>query len=65
MVRLEEQNDRAVKRKVKPMFGFKSLRVARDTIAGIDAMQAIRKGRLAHTGGEIHTPAEQCYLPAV
>lgn len=64
MVRLKEKNYRAVKRKVKPMFGFKSHGVAWSTIAGIEVMHAIRKEQLAHTGGELVTPAEQFYLPA-
>jgi len=56
-----EQDHRAVKGKVKPMFGFKSFGTARCTIAGIEVMHAIRKGQLAHTRGESHTPVEQFY----
>jgi len=44
-----EQDHRAVKRKVRPMLGFKSFWSARCTIAGIEVMQAIRKGQLATT----------------
>jgi transposase-like protein len=56
-----EQDHRAVKRKVKPMLGFKSFWAARCTIAGIEVMHAIRKGQLASTGEECPTPAEQFY----
>jgi putative transposase len=56
-----EQDHRAVKRKVKPMLGFKSFWAARCTIAGIEIMHAIRKGQLASTGEECPTPAEQFY----
>src|SRR5262245_45345973 len=44
-----EQDHRAVKRRVKPMLGFKSFWAARCTIAGIEIMHAIRKGQLVRT----------------
>jgi putative transposase len=56
-----EHDHRAVKRKITPMVGFTSVGAARGTIAGIEVMPAIRKGQLAHTRGESHTPAEQFY----
>ena len=56
-----EQDHRAVKRKVKPMLGFKSFWAARCTIAGIEVMHAIRKGQLPSTGVVCSTPAEQFY----
>jgi putative transposase len=59
-----EQDHRAVKRIVRPMLGFKSFWAARCTIAGIEVMQAIRKGQLASTGEECPTPAEQFYALA-
>jgi len=59
-----EQDHRAVKRKVRPMLGFKSFWAARCTIAGIEVMHAIRKGQLVSRGNEPHTPAEQFYALA-
>ena len=41
-----EQDHRAVKRLTHPMLGFKSFWAARCTIAGIEVMHAIRKGRV-------------------
>jgi transposase-like protein len=60
-----EQDHRAVKRKVRPMLGFKSFWAARCTIAGIEVMHAIRKGQLETAGIESQTPAEQFYALAV
>jgi transposase-like protein len=59
-----EQDHRAVKRKVKPMLGFKSLWAARCTLAGIEVRHAIRKGQLATAGTVSQTPAEQFYALA-
>ena len=59
-----EQDHRAVKRKVRPMLGFKSFWAARCTIAGIEVMHAIRKGQLETTGTVSRTPAEQFYALA-
>ena len=59
-----EQDHRAVKRKVRPMLGFKSFWAARCTIAGIEVMHAIRKGQLMITGNGLQTPAEQFYALA-
>jgi hypothetical protein len=46
------------------MLGFKSLWAARCTLAGIEVMHAIRKGRMLATGNLIQTPAEQFYFLA-
>src|SRR5262249_19605568 len=59
-----EQDHRAVKRKVRPMLGFKSFWAARCTIAGIEVMHALRKGQLETTGTVSRTPAEQFYALA-
>ena len=59
-----EQDHRAVKRKVRPMLGFKSFWSARCTMAGIEVMHAIRKGQIATTGALSQTPAEQFYALA-
>jgi putative transposase len=60
-----EQDHRAVKRKVKPMLGFKSFWAARCTLAGIEVMHAIRKGQLMTTENVPQSPAEQFYALAV
>jgi transposase-like protein len=59
-----EQDHRAVKRKVRPMLGFKSFWAARCTLAGIEVIHAIRKGQVATTGALSQTPAEQFYALA-
>src|SRR6476659_2144516 len=59
-----EQDHRAVKRKVRPMLGFKSFWAARCTLAGIEVMHAIRKGQLETTATVSPTPAEQFYALA-
>jgi putative transposase len=59
-----EQDHRAVKRKVRPMLGFKSFWSARCTIAGIEVMHAIRKGQLMSTENSRQTPGEQFYALA-
>jgi transposase-like protein len=59
-----EQDHRAVKRKVRPMLGFKSFWAARCTIAGIEVMHAIRKRQLGTTGPGPQTPAAQFYALA-
>ena len=53
-----------MKRKVRPMLGFKLFWAARCTIAGIEVMHAIRKGQLETTGTVSKTPAEQFYALA-
>jgi transposase-like protein len=54
-----EQDDRAVKRLVRPMLGFKSFRSAHVTLTGIELMHMIRKGQL-QTTGELR-PAQAFY----
>ena len=53
------QEQRAVKRVVRPMLGCKSFWSTRCTIAGVEVMQAIRKEQLVTTSNERQTPAEQ------
>ena len=60
-----EQDQRAVKRVVRPMLGFTSFWSARCTIAGVEVMHAIRKEQLVTTSNERETPAEQFYSLAV
>src|SRR6478672_10310159 len=59
-----EQDHRAVKRRTRPMLGFKSFWAARCTITGMEVMHAIRKGQLTSTGNALQTPAEQFYALA-
>ena len=54
-----EQDQRAVKRMTRPMLGFKSFWSAAITLAGIELMHMIRKGRLK--GGGQSRPAQQFY----
>ena len=54
-----EQDHRAIKRKVRPMLGFKSFWSASVTLAGIELMHMIRKGQLKATGRL--RPAQQFY----
>ena len=42
---IAEQDHRAVKRMTKPMLNFKSFRLAKSVLAGIELMHMIRKGR--------------------
>ena len=41
-----EQDHRFIKRKVKPMLGFRSLSSAKNTICGIEVMHMIKKGQI-------------------
>jgi DDE domain len=45
-----EQDHQAIKRLIRPMLGFKLLRSAAATLAGIELMHMIRKGQLLPTG---------------
>ena len=54
-----EQDHRAIKRRLRPMLGFKSFRSAAVTLAGIELMHMIRKGQLLPTGEMC--PARQFY----
>jgi transposase-like protein len=55
-----EHDHRAVKRIIKPMMGFKSLRCARVILAGIEVMHMIRKGQMKDAVVQ-RTAAEQFY----
>ena len=61
---LVEQDHRNIKRRTRPMLGFKSFRRARCLLAGIELVNMIRKGQLDHPAGEGLSPAEQFYLLA-
>jgi transposase, IS6 family len=43
-----EQDHRFIKKRIRPMLGLKSLRTAKQMIAGIEAMHMIKKGQTLH-----------------
>ncbi|WP_419669969.1 IS6 family transposase [Xylella fastidiosa] len=61
---LIEQNHRNIKRRSRPMLGFKSFRRAQTILAGIELLRMIRKGQYQHLQSEELSPAEQFYLLA-
>jgi transposase-like protein len=53
-----EQDHRAIKRRIRPMLGFKKFTCARILLTGIELMHMINKGQVNnHRLG--HTPAQQ------
>jgi len=59
------QDQRAIKRRTRPMLGFKNFHSAAKIIAGIETMHMIRKGQLAGTEGQVMSAAELFYSLAV
>lgn len=59
---LVEQDHRNIKRRIRPMLGFKSFRRAQTILAGIELLHMIRKGQHQHLQGDGLSPAEQFYL---
>jgi transposase-like protein len=55
-----EQDHRAIKRRIRPMMGFKSFRCARIILSGIEVMHMIRKGQMKGFGAD-RTSADQFY----
>jgi putative transposase len=55
-----EQDHRAIKRRTRPMLGFKKFGCARILLSGIELMHMINKGQMKNHGLE-RTPAEQFY----
>jgi putative transposase len=55
-----EQDHRAIKRRIKPMMGFKNFRCARIILSGIEVMHMIRKGQMKDER-DYRTAAEQFY----
>jgi putative transposase len=53
-----EQDHRAIKRRTRPMLGFKTFRCAGILLGGIELMHMIKKGQMTCTG---QTAAEQFY----
>src|SRR5471030_2563706 len=58
---LVEQDHRAIKRRTRPMLGFKDFHAAAKIIAGIETMHMIRKGQLAGPEGQVMSAAELFY----
>lgn len=58
---LIEQDHRAIKRRVRPMMGFKDFHCAAKLIAGIETMHMIKKGQLDCLDGAAMSVAEQFY----
>ncbi|MFC4171721.1 IS6 family transposase [Microvirga sp. GCM10011540] len=54
-----EQDHRAIKRRVRPMLGFKSMDSARAILAGIEMVHMIRKGQMRCTQNSHVSLAEQ------
>jgi transposase-like protein len=55
-----EQDLRAIKRRIRPMMGFKDFRCARIILSGIETMHTIRKGQMKDDG-VTRTAADQSY----
>lgn len=58
---LIEQDHRAVKRRTRPMLGFKEFQSGAKLIAGIETMHMIKKGQLNCPKGKVMSAAEQFY----
>jgi len=59
-----EQDHRAIKRRTRPMLGFKNVRCALILLAGIELMHMIKKRQMKNGGGR-QTPAQLFYSLAV
>jgi len=59
-----EQDHRRIKRKTRPMLGFKNFYAAQRTLAGIEVMAMIKKGQMKTRAGNEQTPAEMFYALA-
>ncbi|MEA3134453.1 MAG: putative transposase, partial [Gammaproteobacteria bacterium] len=58
---LVEQDHRAIKRRTRPMLGFKTFRCARILLAGIELMHMIAKGQMKCARGIHLSGADQFY----
>jgi putative transposase len=58
---LVEQDHRAIKRRTRPMLGFKQFQCAAKLIAGIETMHMIKKGQLNYPKGQVTSAADQFY----
>ncbi|MGF6413596.1 IS6 family transposase [Paraburkholderia sp. MM5482-R1] len=62
---LVEQDHRAIKRRTRPMLGFKTFRCARILLAGIEIMHMIAKGQMECARGTHPSAAHQFYDLAI
>ena len=60
-----EQDHRAIKRRTRPMMGFKDFRCARIVLGGIELMHMIRKGQMITPKGRNPSAAQQFYSLAM
>ena len=60
-----EQEYRAIKRRTRPMMGFKCFRSAVKIIGGIETMHMCKKGQLGCPGGLAFSEADYFYSLAV
>ncbi|HEY3590595.1 MAG TPA: IS6 family transposase, partial [Buttiauxella sp.] len=60
---LVEQDHRNIKRRTRPMLGFKSFRRAQTLLAGIELIHMIRKGQYQHSQSDGLSPADPTRLP--
>jgi len=58
---LVEQDHRGIKRRVRPMLGFKSFWAAAKIIAGIETMHMIKKQQMICPEGQVMSAADQFY----
>lgn len=58
---LVEQDHRAIKRRTRPLLGFKTFRCARILLAGIEIMHMIAKGQMKCARGTHPSTADQFY----
>jgi len=58
---LAEQGHRAIKRRTRPMLGFKNFRCARILLGGIECMHMIAKGQMKRARGIQQSIADQFY----
>ncbi|MFM0305817.1 IS6 family transposase [Paraburkholderia sediminicola] len=56
-----EQDHRAIKRRTRPMLGFKDFHCARIILGGIETMHMIRKGQMQRIGESPSSAAQQFY----
>jgi len=56
-----EQDHRNIKRRIRPMLGFKSFWTARVVLGGIELVHMLRKGQLASAAGEMPLSAADAF----
>jgi transposase-like protein len=58
---LVEQDHRRIKRRTRPMLGFKRFRTARRTLAGVEALAMLAKGQVRAVLGD-DLPAQRAFV---